>query len=83
MLAFRFGGCGPHLVATNFIHRILDEALDMETIEDDLRLRGDLGGRLDVRAGHVDRHRLHQLATRAAQAADVVAQDEFMPATSR
>lgn len=34
LFAFRFGGRGPPLVATNLIDRILDEALDMDAVED-------------------------------------------------
>ena len=46
------------LVAADLVESIVGETLDVESIEDELGLRRGIGDGLDVRARHVDGHRL-------------------------
>ncbi len=56
-----------NLRPSNLVDRVGDQALDMESVVDDLRVRQPIRHGAPVGRGHVDRHRLDPLSTFLAQ----------------
>ena len=58
---------GADLVTAGLVESILSEPLDVEAIEDELRIRARLGHRLDVGTGEIDRYGFEFRAASGAQ----------------